>query len=281
MSRLFEYDEQGVHVDSMDSDTGETGEADDGAGMPICKQEIESDEFRALLRQQKYLHNLTENALRRNQPLIISNLMHEKNSLLCAGDLTGTSKIEQICLQALTICPCSEGEIIVNISEEAEMLNQEKETCSSQSKSEPRPVLTGAILDSDMPAVVSCIKLCSYSINKAVESLHSKFPAVSKFQLRNKVREIADFVDNHWQVIALMYDIAMWQVKKEILDRHGLSISPVKRPLKTKGIATFFSKRCLPPSGESINVPESPPQPCQKTGIGHAGIRRMESQPET
>lgn len=34
-----------------------------------------------------------------------------------------------------------------------------------------------------------------------IESVHQKFPALSKNSIRNKVKEIADFVDNHhWQV---------------------------------------------------------------------------------
>ena len=47
---------------------------------------------------------------------------------------------------------------------------------------------------------VSVIQSCSQSMNKVVESLQQKFPTVSKLQLRNKVREISDFVDNRWQV---------------------------------------------------------------------------------
>ena len=44
----------------------------DGAdSSPSCKNDIEIEEFCALLRQQKYLNNLTEHALRKNQPLII------------------------------------------------------------------------------------------------------------------------------------------------------------------------------------------------------------------
>lgn len=47
---------------------------------------------------------------------------------------------------------------------------------------------------------VSVIQSCSQGIHKLVESLQQKFPAYSKSQLRNKVREMSDFVDNHWQV---------------------------------------------------------------------------------
>jgi hypothetical protein len=51
---------------------------------------------------------------------------------------------------------------------------------------------------------VFAIQSCSQSMNKVVESLHQKFPPVSKSQLRNKVREMSDFVDNRWQVGGLL-----------------------------------------------------------------------------
>lgn len=47
---------------------------------------------------------------------------------------------------------------------------------------------------------VKVIGSCRDGINKLVESLHQKFPNVSKSQLKNKVREISEFVDNRWQV---------------------------------------------------------------------------------
>jgi chromatin assembly factor 1 subunit A len=49
---------------------------------------------------------LTEQALRKSQPLIISNLNHEKVELLIAEDLKGTTKIEQLCLQVISMCIC-------------------------------------------------------------------------------------------------------------------------------------------------------------------------------
>lgn len=47
---------------------------------------------------------------------------------------------------------------------------------------------------------VSGIRSCPLGINRLAESLQQKFPAFSKSQLRNKVREISSFVDNRWQV---------------------------------------------------------------------------------
>lgn len=40
-----------------------------------------------------------------------------------------------------------------------------------------------------------------------VETVHQKLPSFSKSQLRNKVREISDFVDNRWQVRNLFPNI--------------------------------------------------------------------------
>lgn len=83
----------------MDTDIT-VDEANSSSGS---QQSLESKEFSALLRQQKYLNNVTEHALRRSQPLIILNLLHEKDYLLNAEDLAGTSRMEQMCLQALSM----------------------------------------------------------------------------------------------------------------------------------------------------------------------------------
>lgn len=44
------------------------------------------------------------------------------------------------------------------------------------------------------------IRSCREGIYKVVELLQQKFPNVAKSQLNRKVREISDFVDNHWKV---------------------------------------------------------------------------------
>lgn len=49
------------------------------------KLEIESEEFRASLQHQMYLHTVTEHALRKNHPNVISNIMHEKSELISGG----------------------------------------------------------------------------------------------------------------------------------------------------------------------------------------------------
>lgn len=124
-------------------------------------------------------------------------------------------------------------------------------------KGSTTPVASGtAILDNDLPEIVSIIQSSPQSINKLVESLHQKFSAVSKSQLRNKVREISNFnsTDNRWQV------------KIDILNKLGLSTTPDKSSRgSNRSIATFFSKRCLPPAGGKTSKPhETSPQSLQK-----------------
>ncbi|PRQ41488.1 putative chromatin assembly factor 1 subunit A [Rosa chinensis] len=244
---------EGVEVDRMETDI-----TCEETKSPSCKQDSESEKFSSLLRQQKYLGNLTERALQKNQPLIISNLMHEKASLLMAQDLSSTPKLEQMCLQALSI-HVFPGDSLVEITVDG-MQEEDPEVyllngkCSIKSSS-----AVAVIPELDLPAIVSVIQSCSQSINKVLQALQQKFPAASKTQLRNKVREISDFVDNHWQV------------KREILDKVGLSMSPEKSAGLPKSITAFFSKRCLPPNGKSINPNETSPQQAVKPGSAVEG----------
>lgn len=60
---------------------------------------------------------------------------------------------------------------------------------------------------------VSVIQSCSHGINKVVESLQEKFPSISKSQLRNKVREVSNFVDNRWQVSNLIHEFEFPMIK--------------------------------------------------------------------
>ncbi|KAK9291305.1 hypothetical protein L1049_019250 [Liquidambar formosana] len=241
---------EGVQVDRMESSLL----VEDARSSPSCKQEVESEEFHVFLRQQMYLQNLTEHALRKNQPLIILNLMHDKAPFLIAEDLSGTQKLEQTCLQALSMRMFPGGSPISIIMDE-NMQNEDQESCPSNSKGSTTPVAAvTAIPDTELPKIVSAIQSYSQSISKVVESLQQTFPTVPKSQLRNEVRKISDFVDNRWQV------------RKSILDKLGLSISPEKGSGRTKSIAAFFSKRCLPPSGRSSNPNEVSPQPSHKPG---------------
>lgn len=137
---------QGVQVDRMEIDLS----AEDTKSSPSYKQELESKESCALVRQRKYLSSLTEQALQKNQPLIILNLMHEKVPLLMAEDLSGTSNMEQKCLQALSICPFP-GDLHVEITVDIMDAENEKD-CLSNGKGS-----TTLISESDLPAIVSCI----------------------------------------------------------------------------------------------------------------------------
>uniref|UniRef100_A0ACD6AK59 Uncharacterized protein n=1 Tax=Avena sativa TaxID=4498 RepID=A0ACD6AK59_AVESA len=171
----------------------------------------------------------------------------------------GTSKVEQLCLQVLSMRICPGGGVVdvpvIDSSVTAEETNQ--------SNTKSSPAAASSMLDTDLLEIVGVIRSSRDGINKLVELLHQKFPTVAKTQLNRKVREISDFVDNRWQV------------KKEVLDKLGLTNSPVNPPqkmkstaslsqktkgaAKTKGIGMYFSKRCLPPE-EAINALASSPE---------------------
>uniref|UniRef100_I1NU90 Chromatin assembly factor 1 subunit FSM n=1 Tax=Oryza glaberrima TaxID=4538 RepID=I1NU90_ORYGL len=225
--------EEGIQIESLLDDKDE-------ASSSPPDQCAEVEEFRALLRQQKVLNTLTEQALRKSQPLVISNLTHEKADLLTAGDLKGTSKIEQLCLQVLSMRICPGGATIDLPVIDSSSANAEE---TNQLNVKSSPAAASAIPDTDLAEIVKVIGSCRDGINKLVESLHQKFPNVSKSQLKNKVREISEFVDNRWQV------------KKEVLSKLGLSSSPASSK-KPKSIATYFSKRCLPPEEAILASPE-------------------------
>ncbi|KAM0856509.1 hypothetical protein ACQ4PT_049115 [Festuca glaucescens] len=204
----------GIQIESLLDDK------DDEASSLPPSQCPEIEEFRTLLRQQKVLNNLTEQALR--------------------GGVVDVPVIDNSATS--------------------------EETNQSNAKSSPA---ASSILDTDLPEIVGVIRSSRDVINKLVELLHQKFPTVAKIQLNRKVREISDFVDNRWQV------------KKEVLDKLGLTSSPVnhpqktkataspslpqktkaaaKLPQKTKGISMYFSKRCLPPE-EAINAQAASPE---------------------
>ncbi|CAO1944071.1 unnamed protein product [Urochloa humidicola] len=231
-------DNEGIQIESLLDDKDE-----EASSLPIG-QCTEVEEFRSLLRQQKVLNTLTEQALRKSQPLVISNLNHEKAELLTAEDLKGTAKIEQLCLQVLSMCICPGGVVVDvpvtdNSSATAEEINQSNVKNGS-------PASASAIPEADLPEFVQVIRSCREGIYKVVELLQQKFPNFSRSQLNRKVREISYFVDNHWKV------------KKEILDKLGLDSSPVKSK-KNKSISMYFSKRCLPPE-EAVSALASSPE---------------------
>ncbi|KAG2602555.1 hypothetical protein PVAP13_5KG696100 [Panicum virgatum] len=190
-------DNEGIQIESLLDDK------DAEACSSPTGQCTEVEEFRSLLRQQKVLNTLTEQALRKSQPLVISNLYHEKAELLTAEDLKGTAKVEQLCLQVLSMRICLGGAVvdvpsIDNSSASAEEINQSNVKNGS-------PASASAIPETDLPEIVQVIRSCRDGINKVVELLHQKFPNVSKYQLNRRVREISDFVDNHWKVRKLLH----------------------------------------------------------------------------
>ncbi|KAK3441270.1 hypothetical protein EUGRSUZ_B01457 [Eucalyptus grandis] len=226
---------EGVQVDKMETDISVEGMTS------FSEQDSEHVAFSALLQQQKHLHNVTEHALRKNQPFIINNLSHEKSTKKMAGEVSAAQKLEQTCLEALSMLGFPGAKLPECLTDNS--LNED-EDCPANSKSCSTPAMPSDVPDSELPTIVSTIQSCPQGINKVVDSLQQKLPAVSKTLLRNKVREISDFVDNRWQV------------KKEILDKLGLSVSPERSNGRAKSIAAFFSKRCLPPSGGSVNADE-------------------------
>uniref|UniRef100_A0A0A9ATD2 Chromatin assembly factor 1 subunit FSM n=2 Tax=Arundo donax TaxID=35708 RepID=A0A0A9ATD2_ARUDO len=175
--------------------------------------EVTIEELNVLLQRQKALHGFTEHALRKDRPLVISNLDHSKVDLLKADDIAGILKVEQLCLQALCMRKYPGGPIVdvpVNVSLSVE----DQEFRRSNKRSPSTPVASKSISDSDIPEFVKLIKSCPHGMGKLVELLHTRFPYISKAQLKNKIQEIAEFTNSHWQV------------KKDILDRGGLSLSP-------------------------------------------------------
>lgn len=211
------------------------------------------EELNVLLQQQKALHSFTEHALRKDRPLVVSNLYHDKVDLLNAEDITGILKVEQLCLQALCMREYPGGPI-VDVPADVNLPLEDQKICRSNKMGPSTPVASKSISDSDLPEFVKLIKSCHHGIGKLVESLHGRFPCVSKVQLKNKIREIAEFTNNHWQV------------KKDILDRCGWSLSPNKGG-SPKDVNLYFSKRCQPPDewGKSA---ESSPKSGMKSEVG-------------
>ncbi|XP_021772283.1 chromatin assembly factor 1 subunit FAS1-like [Chenopodium quinoa] len=240
--------------EGVDTDRGQSNFEAGVTTSPLgCKPETLSEENSSWMRQQKYLHNLTELALRKNQPLIVVNMMHDKAHLLSPEDLTGSLKVEQMCLQALSM-RVFPGGMSIEVPSDNNLREENQDACTSNSKgSTAATVVVTPIPDSDLPKIVSIIQSCPQGINRVLESLQQSFPDIPKTHLRNKVREISEFVDNRWKV------------KKEILVKLGMSSTPEKSGGRTRSIATFFSKRCLPPAGNVGNSCDSSPESIKPT----------------
>lgn len=129
----------GIDIEGAESSTG-------------CK-DIETEEFSAVLRQQKCLNNLTEHALRKNQPLIITNLMHDKDCMLLSHNLSGNPKPELMCLQALSM-RLIPGSSCIEIYMD-KMQDEDQEACLSSGKSAATNYFVDEISESDLPIIVS------------------------------------------------------------------------------------------------------------------------------
>lgn len=122
--------------------------------LSSCKH-VDSEELSVFFRQQKYLHNLTENALRKSRPLIISNLLHEKAMPVLNGASKGASELEQTCLLAVGMRALP-GYPFIEVSLDGEVQDENLEASPSSNKGKTTPVAnTTAILDSDLSEMVS------------------------------------------------------------------------------------------------------------------------------
>ncbi|CAA7047325.1 unnamed protein product [Microthlaspi erraticum] len=136
-------EDEGVQVERMEFDPSENDES----STPTKQDE----EFRALLHQQKQLQSLTDQALAKLQPLMISNLAHEKLSLSPSKDVDGTTeKVEQICLRALVVrpFPCSSDADADADSDAGKSSCSQSTPPSSSSSSRTRSIPIGILEDS-------------------------------------------------------------------------------------------------------------------------------------
>ncbi|KAG9154681.1 hypothetical protein Leryth_019027 [Lithospermum erythrorhizon] len=167
----------GLEVEKMDLD-----ELAEGRNSPATSDTPQLEDPTLPLKQQKYLFNMTDHALRKNQPLVILNLTHDKASLLLVEDLTGADKIEKMCLQALSMCAFPDCPPI-EISACNDLMEENQDACCSQSNTNFLP-----ISDSDIPQIIAVLQSNSQGISRIIDALLHKFPNTSKSQLRNKVR---------------------------------------------------------------------------------------------
>ncbi|KAE9589676.1 putative chromatin assembly factor 1 subunit A [Lupinus albus] len=217
-------EDEGAQVDKLENDI----DIERAKSSPGCKNDVEAEEFCALLQQQKNLNDLTEHALKRKRLWIISNLMHEHDKELDDNSV-GTFNLEQMCLQSLSMRIISASSYI-EISMDIMQDEDQEDRLSAGKGGAPAISNVHAMLDSNLPLIVATIQNCSQGINKVLESLQDKFPSASSSLLRNKVHEVSDYIDNRLQV------------KKDVLVKLGLPHYPEKSCVKSRSIATFFQK---------------------------------------
>uniref|UniRef100_A0A0E0LJ88 Chromatin assembly factor 1 subunit p150 C-terminal domain-containing protein n=1 Tax=Oryza punctata TaxID=4537 RepID=A0A0E0LJ88_ORYPU len=202
----YQSEDEGVQFEPL------SGKLDDTCRL-LSIPGVAIEELDVVLQQQKALHSFTEHALKKDRPLVIYNLDHGKADLLDAEDITGILKVEQLCLQALCMKEYL-GAPIIDVPVNINLPIKDLDIGRPNKKGPSTPVASKSISGSDLPEFVKIISSCPHGIGKLVESLRVQFPCVPKLQLKNKIREIADFTNNRWQV------------KKDILDWCGLSLPP-------------------------------------------------------
>uniref|UniRef100_A0A0E0LJ89 Chromatin assembly factor 1 subunit p150 C-terminal domain-containing protein n=1 Tax=Oryza punctata TaxID=4537 RepID=A0A0E0LJ89_ORYPU len=206
----YQSEDEGVQFEPL------SGKLDDTCRL-LSIPGVAIEELDVVLQQQKALHSFTEHALKKDRPLVIYNLDHGKADLLDAEDITGILKVEQLCLQALCMKEYL-GAPIIDVPVNINLPIKDLDIGRPNKKGPSTPVASKSISGSDLPEFVKIISSCPHGIGKLVESLRVQFPCVPKLQLKNKIREIADFTNNRWQV------------KKDILDWCGLSLPPGTKP---------------------------------------------------
>lgn len=129
--------------------------AEDTKSSPGCQ--VETEELSILFRQFKHLNTVTEHALRKNKPLFILNLKHEKSNSNTSVT-QDRSESEHMCLQALSIRVFPVGTSIeISAGDDIqEEVKEAKEAPPSSSKSCVVPAASGNVIsDSDLPEFVS------------------------------------------------------------------------------------------------------------------------------
>jgi chromatin assembly factor 1 subunit A len=146
-----------IHLNYFQGIESRSQSAEEESAVSNTKPDCQTEELKTFFKQQKVLHNLTEQALKKSQPLIISNLNHEKLDLLNQG-LTGMDKFEQVCMQALCmrVWP-GDTAIDLPVINAAAVEDGVVSELDGKSIGTPPPSVVAAISDSDMPEFVSLI----------------------------------------------------------------------------------------------------------------------------
>ncbi|MCO5588641.1 hypothetical protein L7F22_042598 [Adiantum nelumboides] len=182
-------------------------------------------------RQRKVLDQVTDHALRCNRPYMVCNFDQTK-------PVTVVHSTDRMCLEALRVCPFANG-IQIEVPEDPQLERTDDGNKKSKRRSKK------SLPETSLREMVEILLSSASGLRGLVNLLSTKFPTASRSLLKDKVKEVADFVENRWQV------------KREILKQLGIPLpcpqattnsEPVsKSPLQLKPITKFFSKRCLPP----------------------------------